>query len=213
MNNLLPMSKDRTRFGLHLSTACLLAALAATGPAFTQERPVPDTFEATTTGMTPEGVTLKLNVLSWSDEATRALVVGALNAAEFVPDPISELPTAGVVWRSDSAVGRSIKYAYRDQDENGNTRVTVVTDQALDAHNFRAWAVPGRDSTDDLEYSVIQITLPEGADGSGYLSYSADVILDTEDSTVSLGGDGAIAVLTGARELPKPYWARASDDG
>lgn len=186
--------------------AAILIAVSMQVPA--QDRPVPDTFEATTTGMTPEGLTLKLDVLTWSDAEARADVVAALESEGDVPAALAELPSAGVVWRSGSAVGHSIKYAHRDTDAEGRTRITVVTDKALDAYSFRPWEVPGRDAAQSAGYSVIELIIDGDGEGGGTLSLAADVAIDAEDALVTLA-DGGIEVLTAAHELPKPYWARS----
>ena len=57
-----PHSMPRAR-----AVAAVLALTALAGPLAAQERPVPDSFEATTTGMQPDGLKIKADILKWSD--------------------------------------------------------------------------------------------------------------------------------------------------
>lgn len=56
----------------------LLAILAAPQAAESQARPAPDTYTATTSEMTPDGLGLKIDVMAWSDAAARQLQLPAV---------------------------------------------------------------------------------------------------------------------------------------
>jgi hypothetical protein len=189
------------RFGL------TLLAFLSTGLSLAQERPVPDTYTAVTTNMTPEGVELKADVLTWSDEAARAAVIEAM-AAEDPSEALSELPTAGVVWRSGSAVGNSIKYAHRSDLPDGGERVVLVTDRRIGATSFNPWTAGETDESDMLGYSVIELRRGAGESGQGTMSLAAEVLIDASNSTITLsGGDSSPMLLTDVALEPKPYWA------
>ena len=170
-----------------------------------QQRPVPDTYTAVTSNMSPEGVELKADVLTWSDLSARAAFIDALGA-EDVAAALSELPSVGVVWRSGSAVGTSIKYSQREQLPDGGERVVLATDKRIGATSFEPWTA-GRAEADALEYTVIELTIEAGGAGSGTMSFRAPVVIDEDSSTIALQHDGSPGLLEDARLAPKPYWA------
>lgn len=194
----------RTRGALLLlGAATIVAGLAAEAGA--QERRVPDTYTAVTTNMTPAGVELRTDVVRWSTEAERTAAVAALIA----DDPAAELkglPSVGVVWRSGSAVGHSIKYAHRSQSADGSEIVTLVTDRPIGSSSFTPWAAEApADAT--LAYSVVELAVPAGGAGEGTMSLAADVRIDAAAATVTLDRGTRPAVLSNVAKQPKPYWA------
>lgn len=68
----------------------LIAFLAVFGTAAAQNRPVPDTYTATTTGMTPDGQGLRFVVTEWSDDDDRFLVVATILSASEASDQVVE---------------------------------------------------------------------------------------------------------------------------
>jgi hypothetical protein len=188
----------------------LLAAAAGfgSGPAVieAQERTVPDTYTATTVNMSPADVELKADVLRWSSEAERATVIAALGE-ENPASVLRELPTLGVVWRSGSAVGHSIKYAHRETSADGKETITLVTDKAIGATSFTPWTAGDSGTGDALDYSVIEMT----TNGGGTMSLAAEIRIDSESNTVSLDAGAAAPVLAGVRKEPPPYWANTGD--
>jgi hypothetical protein len=197
------------------SPRCALVAagiLAATTAAHgqTPPGPVPDTFTAVTRGMTPDGATLKMDVREWSDESRRAQIVAALADGTDVRAALIEEPTIGYVWVSGSSVGYSIKYAHREPTDGGE-RVTLVTDRPLGAYSFNGWNVPGSRATSELDYSVIELFVPDDGDGTGTISLAVDPTFD--EDRVLLGDGSAASVLTGVRLEPKPYWAEDAVPG
>ena len=176
------------------------ATLATAGLAFAQAQlPRVDRFTATTTGMTPADIELRIDVREWSDEAGRSAVVAALAAESDVAAALRELPTLGYVWRSDSGVGYAVKYAHRVATQQGE-RVTFVTDKRLGAFDFRPWAADGGSGGDELDYSVIELDLTEDGSGDGTLSLAAKVKLDRENRLVQLEtAESTPRLLTDAR--------------
>lgn len=194
----------------------LIAFLAVFGTAAAQNRPVPDTYTATTTGMTPDGQGLRFVVTEWSDDDGRFLVVATiLSAAEAsdevvesgepeeaaeadeaeaadAPDEptaselLSELPSVGAVWLDGSGAGYAIKYAHRTATDEGGAVVTLVTDRAVGSYNFRPWEPETSTATTSIDYSVIELRLDSSGNGVGTMSLAADVSLDEETDTVSL---------------------------
>src|SRR5690606_34178152 len=145
-----------------------------------------DRFTATTTGMTPSGTELRVDVLEWSDDGARAAVVDALTDESEAAAELRALPTVGYVWVSGSGVGYAIKYAHRMTAEDGRERVTFVTDRRLGACGFEPWSVDTRQDDEALEYSVVELYLDSAGQGAGSLSLAAEVIVDPESQTVTL---------------------------
>jgi hypothetical protein len=186
--------------------ALLAAALTAGGAVEADRLPTPDRFTATTTAMTPSGVSLRIDVREWSDEAARAAVAAALDGESGVRDALTGLPTIGYVWQGGTGVGYSVKYAHRVAASPGE-RVTFVTDRPLGAFDSKPWAAGSASALPQLEYSVIELSLDESGRGAGTLSLAAAVKLDPAQALVTLDADAAPRVLADAKREPKPYWA------
>ena len=186
------------------------AMLAAAGLVCAQNQlPNVERFTATTVSMSPADVELRIDVREWSDEAGRSAVVAALAGAD-VASALRELPTVGYVWRSDSGVGYSVKYAHRVATPEGD-RVTFVTDKRLGAYDFKPWTADGTSAGSELDYSVIQLDLADSGSGDGTLSLAAEVKLDREIGLVLLEtAEDAPRLLTDAQLEPKPYSAKGS---
>jgi hypothetical protein len=165
-----------------------------------------DRFTAVTTGMTPRDVTLRVNLLRWSDDAGRADAVAALGNADPTAALI-KLPTLGHVWLSSSPVGFSVKYAHRTAAPNGGERITFVTEKRLDYYDFKKWAPTPPLAAKDLGYGVIELYLDPRGQGTGTFSLVADVKVDEANGEIVLA-DGAPRILTNAKIEPKPYWER-----
>jgi hypothetical protein len=193
------------------AAALAAAALTAANVSYADDQPTSvDRFTATTVSMTPADIQLRIDVREWSDEAGRAAVVDALANESDVATALRELPTLGYVWRSDSGVGYSVKYAHRIETQDGE-RVTFVTDKKLGAHDFKPWAADGGASVPELDYSVIELYLSDGESGDGSLSLGANVELDRQNQLVHLDAAAdAPRLLKDAKLEPKPYWAKGS---
>jgi hypothetical protein len=165
-----------------------------------------DRYTATTTAMTPKDVTLRVNLLRWSDTAGRADVVAALGDSD-PPAALLALPTLGHIWLSSSPVGFAVKYAHRSATPNGE-RVTFVTERRLDHYDFKKWAPSPPFAAKDTGYGVVELYLDANGQGTGTFSLVADVSVDEANALVSIA-DGAPRLLTNARVEPKPYWERA----
>jgi hypothetical protein len=174
-----------------------------------QQKPVPDTYEATLTGVSATGITLKMEILNWSDAAGREAVVGALGEdAKEVSKALDKLPSVGAVWQSGSAVGHSIKYAERTAEADGSQRITLVTTKPLDSYSFKPWALTSGTPPPRLPYGVIELKLDGKGTGTGTLSLAAEVAVDSAANTVRLKtGAATPTLLMGVKLMPKPYWA------
>ena len=190
-----------------LSVALVVAAAM---PAVAQERVVPDTYLAVTTNMSPAGVELKADVLRWSTEDEREAAIAALQSEE-PSAALRALPSMGVIWRSNSAVGNAIKYAHRSEAADGGERITLITDRKLGYSTFNPWRADAPATDESLDYSVMEMTVGETG-GHGTLSLSAEVIVDTDSMLVSLDRGDSAWLLTDVRMAPKPYWAREPGD-
>ncbi|MGD8340548.1 MAG: hypothetical protein PVH89_07170, partial [Gammaproteobacteria bacterium] len=185
----------------------VIATLAMPFAAVAQDRVVPDTYLAVTTNMQPAEVQLKADVIRWSSAEERAAVIAALDSDEPAA-ALKDLPTMGVVWRENSAVGNSIKYAYRTGAEDGE-RVTLVTEKQIGYTSFKPWAAENPADEVSTDYTVIEMNVGEGGSGLGTMSLGANVSIDRESDLISLAADDAEPLLTNVRMAPKPYWANA----
>jgi hypothetical protein len=192
-------------------TASLLSSGLATlllGPAAFAQKLAPETYEAALTGVSATGVTLKIEILSWSDDAGRGAVVAALGEGAELAKALDKLPSVGAVWQSGSAVGHSIKYAHRVTEADGTQRVTLVTTKPLDAYSFKPWTLTNGTTPPRLPYGVLELKLDGKGNGTGTLSLAAEVAIDAAAHTVGLKtGSGTPTLLTGVKLVPKPYWA------
>ena len=188
-------------------TATLLATTALLlAPAAFAQKPAPETYEATLTGVSATGVTLKIEILKWSDDAGREAVVAALGEESELAKALDKLPTVGAVWQSGNAVGHSVKYAHRVTEADGTQHITLVTTKPLDSYGFRPWTLTSGTAPPRLPYGVLELKLDGKGNGSGTLSLAAEVAIDTTAHTVGLKA-GAPTLLTGVKLVPKPYWA------
>jgi len=193
------------RTGLIAAAAAVLAAPALVDA---QERTVPDTYKAVTVNMTPADVELKADVIRWSAEDERAAVIAVLaeaENAESAAEALGGLPTLGVVWRSGSPVGHSIKYAHRTTSPDGSERITLVTDKRIGSTSFEPWTAGDGSTEAPLAYSVVEMVTGENAEGT--LSLGAEVVIDTASGTISLDRGARAPLLTNVTREPKPYWA------
>ena len=188
-----------------LSTAGLATLLLA--PAAFAQKPAPETYEAALTGVSATGITLKIEILSWSDDGSRQAVVAALGEEAELAKALDKLPSVGAVWQIGSAVGHSIKYAQRVSEADGTQRITLVTTKPLDSFSFKPWTLTSGTAA-RLPYGVLEFKLDPKGNGTGTLSLAAEVAIDTAAHTVSLKtGNGTPTLLTGVKLVPKPYWA------
>lgn len=98
----------------------LIAFLAVFGTAAAQNRPVPDTYTATTTGMTPDGQGLRFVVTEWSDDDDRFLVVATILSAPEASDEVVESGEPAEAAEADEA---------DETDESDEAEVADVPDE------------------------------------------------------------------------------------
>ena len=201
------LNRPLRRLAVTLFATGGLAALLLAPAAFAQ-KPAPETYEATLTGVSATGITLKIEILKWSDAAGREAVVGALGEENELAKALDKLPSVGAVWQSGSAVGHSVKYAHRVTDADGTQHITLVTTKPLDSYSFKPWTLTSGTAPPRLPYGVLELKLDGKGNGSGTLSLAAEVAIDTAAHTVGLkAGGGTPTLLTGVKLVPKPYWA------
>lgn len=182
--------------GVLALTALLLGSLES--PAVAQPKRPIETITATTTGMTPTGLGLRIQIIGWSDESARADVVATLDDAPA----LARLPTVGYVWPAGSPVGYTVKYAHRTPAEGGGERITLVTDKQLGSFDFKKWTAAGPTAPADHPYSVIELYLDSNGQGTGNLSLSAEVSVDEATGTVSLAAPSGSGVLADVKRQP-----------
>ena len=185
------------RFAVITVTALTLC-VAPLAPAGAAVRTVLETFTATTTGMTPADLALRIQVLEWSDDSARADVVAALEDAAA----LGKLPTVGYLWPDGSPVGYTLKYAHRTKTADGRDRLTFVTDRTVGSYDYEKWRVAGT-TAKPLPYSVVELYVDAAGNGTGTLSLAAEVAIDSATSTITLATGGGHVLASVARQ-PSP---------
>ena len=194
----------RTRTAIWLAGAAIAVSLTATVlPQSAAPRTI-DSFTATTANMTPAGLDLRMQILTWQEAEARAAVVATLAAGEAADPSLAKLPTVGYIWPAQSPVGYSVKYAHREPLPNGGERITLVTDKRLGSYDFKGWSVPGATSSSAAPYSVVELNLNDAGDGTGNLSLANEVKLNAEAGTVSLAESGTPSLLTNVKRETSP---------
>jgi hypothetical protein len=185
------------RLATRLAALGGLAVLVA-GSLGAEVRRVQETYTATTTGMTPAGVSLRFQVLEWSSDAARADVIASLEDKAA----LAKLPTVGYIWPSGSPVGYTVKYAHRSKTDDGRDRITFVTDKVMGSYDFKKWSVAdGQPPPSTAAYSVVELYVDGDGSGEGNLSLATDVAVDTGSSTVTLAS-GDTRLLTDVKRQP-----------
>ena len=174
-----------------------------------------ETITATTANMDPAGQDLKFDILRWSSEDDRQAVIDLLTrptaeqGEDSEPSRLLELPALGYVWLSGSGLGYSLKYAHRLVTPDGGEHLTFVTDRHLGTFGRAPWTLTSAPETPIRAFTVIELRLDSSGDGEGKMSVGADIVFDTERSTVGLeNSDGAPVLLESVRRQPPPYWDR-----
>lgn len=184
--------------GLLALAALLLGSLE--GSAVAQPKRPLETFTATTTGMTPAGLGLRIQIIGWSDAAARGDVLATLDDGPA----LGRLPTVGYVWPVGSPVGYTVKYAHRMAADDGGERITLVTDKRLGSFDFKKWSVAGGTTPSEAAYSVVELYVDSNGQGTGNLSLAAEVAIDESAGTVSLtGGAAGKGLLTDVKRQPQ----------
>ena len=181
--------------------AALVGALLAVGAAHAADGSrLADRYTAKTTAMMPSGVTVRIDVRTWSDEAARAAVIEALATGADAVKALQGLPTVGYVWQGDSPVGYALKYAHRGAMTDGE-RVTFVTDKRLGAYDRKPWSVGTTEPQHETTYSLIELYLDRSGKGDGTLSLAPQPKLDKDQGVVTFPTD-APRVLIEAKHEP-----------
>jgi hypothetical protein len=159
-----------------------------------------------TINMTPADVELKADILDWSDASQQAAVIAALES-EDPAAALRELPTLGIVWRSGSVVGHSVKYAHRAELADGGEQITLVTDRRIGSTSFTPWVAVDASDSEPLDYSVVEFRT--GDSNGGTLSLGAEIVIDAANGLISLDPGSRAPLLTSVTKEPKPYWAES----
>jgi hypothetical protein len=180
-----------------LALAVLLLGTLEGSAVAQPKRPI-ETITATTTGMTPRDLGLRIQIIGWSDEGARADVIATLDDGPA----LGRLPTVGYVWPAGSPVGYTVKYAHKTPIEGGGERITLVADKALGSFDFKKWSASGATARTDGPYSVIELYLDSSGQGTGNLSLAAEVSVDEAAGTVSLAASSASGLLADVKRQP-----------
>jgi hypothetical protein len=186
----------------------LVGLVAMSGMTAAQTNPKGSTehFTATAANVNNAGDPLKIDLLRWSTDAEREQAVKAFTEKgekEFA-STLEKAPTLGYVWTSESA-GYSVRYAHRIQTPDGGERIIVVTDRRLGAWDPRVWKPNGTITSTDYPFTVIELRLGRQKTGTGKVSLTAKVTVDTEAKTVALDNyAGAPVMLEKAQRVVSP---------
>ena len=191
---------------------CLLVLVATAATASAQAE-IPETFTATTANMDPAGEDLTFNILRWSTEADRQGLIGVLMslAAEQGGDAgasdLIELPPLGYLWPSSGGLGYALKYAHRVVTPEGGEQITFVTYPRVGTYGRVPWTTADAPEARVKAFMVIEPRLDSSGDGEGKMSVAADIVFDTEGSTVALENyDAAPVLLKAVKRQPPPSY-------
>jgi hypothetical protein len=101
--------------------------------------------------------------------------------------------TLGTLWTSET-VGYSIKYAYRDKQQDGGERVILATDRRVGAWSA-LWKPSGTVSATDYAFSVIELHLNAAGDGEGRGVVVGKIAVDVPNKTIALEGYNALPII------------------
>ena len=189
----------------------LFAVTCVPATASSQTTDGPATFRGATVNMTPEGLTLTIDVLRWSSESDRDAVASALAGERDGAPLLSDSPTLGHLWRGNSGLGYSLKYARRTTTPDGGVRITLVTGRPLGTYSRDPWKATDASVAAVHDFTVIELRLDSNGTGEGKMSVATDVTIDAQAGLVALKDyDTAPVLLDPVQREPRPYGESAS---
>ena len=191
-----------------LMAAVLLLGVAS-GTAAAEQPRVPERFRGVTSKMTPDGLTLRIDILRWSSQEDREAVMAVLTGVADEDTTLMDLPTVGYVWPADSGLGSSLKYAHRLVTPDGGEQITAVTGRPLGKFDRESWTADGVTPPADHDFTVLELRLDSAGQGTGTMSLATSMSFDHDTQTVTLDvSETTPTLLDPVTREPEPYWAR-----
>ena len=163
------------------------------------------------------GPSVTINILKWSTDAERDILVAAsvpppkppapvvtaspTAAAGATPAPVpfnpvrslaaalDAAPTIGILWTNENS-GYPIRYAYRAALPDGSERIILATNRRIASLSVTPEGARGPD------FTIIEMKLNSKGMGEAKASLNTKIVVDVEDKTVALGNySGAPVVL------------------
>jgi hypothetical protein len=138
-----------------------------------------------------------LSLESFEDVMKGAPLAGGTRAKATTPDgsleeALEKAPTVGYLWSSE-AFGYSIRYAVKEPQPDGGSRIVLITNQRLGGVDNK-WspvgATPGK-----YEFSVIELRLNSKGQGEGKISLTDKLAVDSTGKVIALDDYSALPVV------------------
>jgi hypothetical protein len=140
------------------------------------------------------GETITIDVIRWSTDAEKDKIVAtfAKDGEKGAGPALAAAPNIGYIWRSGSAFGSFVRYAYRFKAADGE-HVVIATDSDLSSWQGSG-AKPGGPIT------IIEIVTPGAGVASGKTSLGGKIIADDANKSLRIDAyAGAPVALRGVR--------------
>jgi hypothetical protein len=143
------------------------------------------------------GETITIDLIRWSSDAERdKLVATFTKSAKDAGPALAAAPNIGYIWRSGSAFGSFVRYAYKFKGSDGE-HVVLATDSDL-----TAWQGATKPAEGAYPFTVIEIVTPASGVASGKTSLGGKITTDTDNKTIRLDNyAGSQVALRGVRHM------------
>lgn len=140
------------------------------------------------------GETVTIDIMRWSTDAEKDKIVAtyAKDGDKGAGPALAAAPNIGYVWRSGSAFGSFVRYAYRFKAADGE-HIVLATDSDLSSWQGSG-AKPGGPIT------LIEIVMPGAGVATGKTSLGGKIVADAEQKSLRIDAyAGAPVALRGVR--------------
>jgi hypothetical protein len=158
---------------LILAAVGLLVAIAAS--TFAEEPKPIATFRAFAVSMMGGGAgVMQVNIYRWSTDAERTSLIAKLatKGPDATLQALMALPQVGFI-KTPNSMGYALFYAYSTPLPDGGHKVVLATDRALSFGQMVR-----QPTSNDWDYSVVQMQFPKSGKGKGTLVLAAKVSID-----------------------------------
>jgi hypothetical protein len=142
------------------------------------------------------GETITVDIIRWSTDEEKDKIVAAFakDGEKSAAPALAAAPNIGYIWRSGSAFGSFIRYAYRFKAADGE-HLVIATDSDLVSWQA-AGAKPGAPMT------ILEIVTSGAGVATGKTSLGGKIIADAEAKSLRIDGyTGAPVALRGVRHV------------
>jgi hypothetical protein len=129
---------------------------------------------------------LDIVVERWSSDSTRDRLMSVLlnQGADKLLDALRDAPVVGHVKRPGN-LSWDLHFARRTPGEDGGERVVIATDRPISV-----WEAAVQPRSIDYPFTVIEMRLNAGGEGTGSLSIATKIIPDKEGNIITLENFG-----------------------